>query len=206
MRIIHFGILVTLLSTVLLSCRIKDKRTYTIDGLIRLNVEIPPLSDTVNLQRFDSVYGTYNVDSFVLATTMSERKADAVWEAKLSSCSITITNADSSNNAQNFLLCNADVSTGDNNTVANVAAANVPDVYAPVISFTTTATENYKSYIYNSKTAGLSAALPYNCIISGRLRHPVTHPLHCILTATFTLRASYDRKYSTGLGTFQGHF
>lgn len=120
---------------------------------------------------------TYNVDSFIKASTGNQLGINNIYSVKLASVVLTIVNPDSTNNFANFQSCSASMSSNTNSTPYTLNISNNPDTYAPSLSLPVDANMELKSYI----------GTQFNYNVTGVLRHPVTKPLTCTITFSYNL-------------------
>ncbi len=139
-----------------------------------VTVTIPPASGNVAIGPITS---SYNVDSFIRASTGQQLGIANISSVKLASCVITINNSSLANNFANFQSCDASIFTNTNSTPITMSIANNPDASANTLSLPVDGNQELKSYIGTQFT--------YN--FSGTLRRPTTDTLNCTITVNYNL-------------------
>jgi len=141
-----------------------------------VNITIPITTDT-SLITVGPATNSYNVDSFIKASTGNQLGEANITNVKLASVLFTLNNADSVNNFADFESVSASFSSNTNTTPYTINIANNPDVYAATLSLPVDTTVQLKTYLGNQFTYS----------VSGKLRRPTTKPLNCTVTFTFNV-------------------
>lgn len=136
-----------------------------------VNITIAPISDTSAAATMGTVTSSYNIDSFIKSKTSGAFGVSNISSAKMSSCTLTLVNPNSSNNFANFQDCNVNFYTNTNTTPFSVALiTNNPDTYAATLNVPIDATTDMKTYLQGNQ-------LTYS--LSGKLRRSTTDTLTC---------------------------
>ena len=137
---------------------------------------IPVTTDTGRMS-VGPVATTFNVDSFIRASTAGQMGSANIKSVKLSSVVLTLNNANSANNFQNFEYVDVDFTSNTNSTPYKMTIANNPDSYASTLSLPVDTTVDLASYLGNEFTYS----------VSGRLRKGTTQEMNCTATVTSNL-------------------
>lgn len=157
--------------SMLASCtKLADNLQYNLDmQTAEVDVLIPSSSDTTaNISGTES--NSYNIDSFIRANTGAALGISNISSAKMKSCVLTLTNANSANNFQNFKSCFGSFYTSSNTSPYMVSIANNPDSYNTILSLPVDTTTELKSYL---------TATNFTYRLGGKLRRATTDTLHC---------------------------
>ena len=142
-----------------------------------VTVTIPvTTSDTVAIGPIST---TYNVDSFIKASTGNQLGINNIYSVKLSSVVLTLPSITSASPVSfaNFQSCTASFSSNTNSTPYSINITNNPDSYSNTLNLPVNSNDELKSYIGTNFT--------YN--LFGILRRPVTTPVSCTITFTYSL-------------------
>jgi len=137
---------------------------------VDVTISVPPISDTT-MQHASMAIGTfnYNLDSFIKAKTGNALGIKNVDTFRFTSCTLTITNPDTTDNFGNFQTALASFSTSTNTTTASLGEIdNNPSTYAATLTLPINNTTNLRSYIPNS------GPVTINYSYGGKLRGKTT--------------------------------
>ena len=187
------------------ACTVKYHNADTIKGLASVNVTIPAMPVTSSEQLLASGSCNYNIDSFMLI--QSGIGVSNINSLKITSCAIIITNADSLNNASCFSTCKAFYATSSHTDPGYFYQPDIQDIYSNTLILPTPNPADIKDYFYDKSKSAYSKTLDFNYSINGQLRHPITHPMNCVIQLTFEILSSNSgtTKPESPLD-FQGHF
>ena len=142
-----------------------------------VTITIPPTSKTAG-----SITGTgsnsINIDSVIKANTAGLMGVNNITSVKLTAASMTLANANSGNNFQNFQSCNASFSSNSDATPYSLNIADNPDSYATSLTLPVDSTEELKGYLTGSE---------FTYSAGGQLRNSTTESLTCTITFTFNI-------------------
>ena len=106
------------------------------------------IQDTIMHTGVGATTVNINVDSFIKANTSNQLDLSSIKHAYLESCTMNLTNADSTNNFANFKTCAASFSTDLNSSVVTIGTiTNNPDVFASSIVVPIDSTIDYATYL-----------------------------------------------------------
>jgi hypothetical protein len=143
-----------------------------------VNITIPVVTDTTGVFSVQPGTASFNVDSFIRASTNNQLGAANITSVKLSSVLLALNNATASSNFQNFESCYASFYSNTNTTPYSISITGNPDVYATTLSLPADTSTELETYIGNEFTYS----------IAGQLRRPTTIPLNCTVTFTFSVK------------------
>jgi hypothetical protein len=139
------------------------------------NITIPVTTDTGSMSV--SATTSYNVDSFIKASTAGQLGASNIKSVKLSSVVLTLNNANAGNNFQNFSAVDLAFSSNANSNPYTISVASNPDNYSSALSIPIDSTVDLSTYLGNE----------FSYSVSGKLRKATTQELNCAVTVTFSL-------------------
>ena len=142
-----------------------------------VTITIPVTTDTTDALNIGPVTNSFNVDSFVKVNTASQLGAANIKSVKISSVVLVLDNADAANNFRDFSSFNASFYSNTEAMPYTISIPSNPDVYASTLTLPIDTTAELKSYLGNQFTYS----------VSGKLRHPVTKPVTCTVTFTFSV-------------------
>ena len=149
------------------------------------DVVIPATSDTLNETTMNTVEVSYNIDSMVKATSGGTVSYSSIKTVKITKMTLTLNDADASNNFGNFITAAGKFNTNANGgtlptyTVANITnnpATNVSTLDMPLVD----KDKDLKQY-FGSGTVVFKYAL------TGKLRHATTKELHCHVEVSYNI-------------------
>jgi hypothetical protein len=141
-----------------------------------VDITIPP-TGTITNATFGPVTTYYNVDSFIKANTANQLGIANISSVKLASCVLTLHNATSTNNFQNFQSVAASFYSNTDNNPYQMSIDNNPDVFATTLSLPVDPNKEFSSYLGNQFTYS----------VTGTLRRPTTDSLKCTVTFTYNM-------------------
>jgi len=142
---------------------------------------IPITSDTSKVNSLGNVSLSYNIDSFIKASTSNVLGLSNITSAKVNSVVFTLQNPDTANNFANIQNATVTFTSNASNTPYTLGGiSNNPDVYAYTLNLQVDSTQNLISYI--SPTTN-----QFNYSISAKLRRPTTDTLNCTVTVQFSV-------------------
>ncbi len=143
---------------------IVEPATFTLTGM-DATVLIPVVTDLDQHTGFGSATFVYNLDSVVRKKSFEQLGIANIQEFRVSSCTFTIENPDSTNNFANFENATGSFSTNANPTFFALGqVTGNPDTYSPTLTLTTDHSTNLRSYI------PASGAISINYSIGGKMR------------------------------------
>ena len=167
--------------TMFQSCtKIANQLQYNLDmhsGSV--TVMIPPVSNTSSEATIGSGINNINVDSFVKAHTAGLLGAANIMSVKLTSCTMTLENANAANNFADFQTAHAQFSSNSEVSPYQLSIPSNPDVYSSTLALPVDTTTELKNYMLGSQ---------YNYAVGGKLRRPTTDSLKCTIKFQFRLR------------------
>jgi len=144
-----------------------------------VTVAIPPMANNGSTASVDAGSNTINIDSFIKAHTAGLLGVANIQSVKLTSCTITVQNANAANNFANFESCNAAFSSNTEITPYVINIADNPDVYATSLTMPVDTTAELKSYLIGNE---------FHYSVGGKLRRSTTDTLNCTIQFQFNVR------------------
>ena len=143
-----------------------------------VNITIPAMSDTSGVFSVGPISTSYNVDSFVRAQTGNQFGAANITSVKLSSVTLTLSNATNTNNFRNFESVYTAFYSNTNTTPYVLSYNDTSTDFSSSISMPVDTSAELKTYLGNQFT--------YD--VTGKLRQATTMPLDCTITFTFGVK------------------
>ena len=142
-----------------------------------VTITIPPTSQTSG-----SITGigsnSINIDSVIKANTAGLLGVNNITSVKLTSASMVLQNANSTNNFQNFKSCTASFTSNSDATPYQLNVTNNPDTYASTLTLPVDSTQELKSYLNGTQ---------FSYSAGGQLRTATSESLTCTITFTFNI-------------------
>ena len=143
-----------------------------------VQVTVPVTNDTA-IAVSASQANYYNVDSFIKANTANVLGIANITSVKITSCTISIDSPVNNelNNFANFRSVTASVYSNSNTTPFTLSIPNNPDVMSSTLTLPVDSTE----------LKGYMTGTTFTYSVTGKLRRPVTTPVHCTVHFTYSM-------------------
>ena len=141
-----------------------------------VTINIPATSDT-SAGASGTASNSINIDSVIKAYTGNVLGVSNITSVKLTSATMTLQNADSTDNFQNFSSCYVSFTT---NTASpyQINISNNPNTYATSLAVPVDSTVELKGYLNGNQ---------FTYSAGGHLRASTTKTLNCVVTFTFNI-------------------
>jgi len=138
-----------------------------------VTVDIPPASGVISV---GPVVTSYNVDSFIKASTAGQLGVANIKSVKMSSCVMTINNPTPQNNFANFESASATAFSNTDTNPYTISITNNPNTYASTLNLPVDQTE---------LSPYLGSQFTYS--FTGKLRRATTAKMNVTITFTYSV-------------------